>query len=237
MDYGAYLEEYFTGYTVSNELNFQYGGSGTIFVYKYLGGGQNYNDSIIQPVQIICHTDDVASAKTLLATFAQVKTGTGFWEDLEYIKQSYSTPMVLSSYNGMGQNHTAQLSILGTLIISSNISDIKTVEIDGFEYFTTLRKLSYKTQLDTQPDSDRLGATNNQIGMLEFIISMENKNNDVCNKARRIREGNLDINNEFSIKLTFTDNDYEETYTMKLTSFTTDSSNNLSPVITMTFTR
>jgi len=185
----------------------------------------------------MAYTDDVDSARTLLSTFAESKSGTIFVQDLEYIRQSYSTPVVLSSFNGMTNNHTAQIIINGTLIVSSNLSDIKTVDIDGFEYFTTERKLTYVAKEDTQPDSDRLGETNIDSGMLQFTVAMENKDNDICNKARQIREGNRNVDNSFSIKLTFTDNDYEETYTMKLTSFTIDSNNALSPVIVMTFAR
>ena len=236
MDYLSYLQDYFEGFTVSSELNFSYE-SGTVFVLKYLGGGQNYIDSFIQPIQITAHTDDVSTAYTLLSGFAQTKSGTTFSQDLEYVRQSFSTPMGLSSFNGMSKNHTSQIIVNGTLIISSNLSDIKTVNIDGFDYFTTQRKLSYVTKEDTQPDTDRLGATNIESGMLQFIVAMENKNNDVCSKARQIREGNLNVDNEFTIKLTFSDNDYEEEYTMKLTSFTIDSDNALSPVIVMTFAR
>ena len=237
MDYVAYLEEYFTGFTVTSELNFQYGGSGTVFVVKNLGGGQNYLDSLIQPVQIVAHTDDVDAAYTLLSTFAQTKSGTFFIQDLEYIRQAYSTPMVLSSFNGMSPNHTSQIIVNGTLIVSTNLSDISKVEIDDFEYFTVNRKLAYVTKEDTQPDTDRLSDTNISVGMLSFQVSMEHKDNDVCVKARRIREGNLSVDNSFTIKLTFSDNDYVETYTMKLTSYTIDSNNSLSPVVVMTFAR
>ena len=237
MDFLAYLQDYFTGYTVTPEANFKYGGSGTVLLYKKLGGGQNYLDSIVQPVQIIAHTDDINTAYELLATFAQTKSGTMIVEDLEYIRQSYSTPMVLSTFGSSGSNHTSRIMVNGTLIVSTNLSDITKVEIDGFEYFTTIRKLTYATSPDTQPDSLRLGTTNVTGSIITFTVGMENKDNDVCVKARRIRLGSLDIDTEFTITLTFSDNEYEEEYTMKLTSYSVDSSNALSPVTVLTFTR
>ena len=97
--------------------------------------------------------------------------------------------------------------------------------------------MSYVTIEDTQPDSDRLGETNINSAILQFTVGMENKDNDVCVKARRIREGNLDIDNSFTITLTFSDNDYVEEYTMKMTSYTIDSNNALSPVTVLTFER
>jgi len=236
MDYLGYLQDYFDGYTVTEEANFNYKG-GTSFIIKYLGGGQNYLDSVLKPVQIVAQTDDVMAAQLLLATFAQTKSGTMIIKDLEYIRQSYSTPTVLSSFQSAGANHFSQVIVTGTLIISTNLSDITKVEIDGFEYFTTTRSLNYSSVPDTQPDSGRLGTTNINKGILQFICSMENKNNNICVRARRVREGILGIDSSFIIKLTFSDNDIVETYTMKLASYALDSTNLLSPVTTLTFVR
>ena len=235
MDYKAYLESYFTSYTVSEEANFNYTG-GTILIVKYLGGGQNYVDSVIQPVQIVAHTDDVKTTLSALATFAQTNSGTFLIEDNEYIRQLYSTPVVLSTFNPGHQNYASQVILNGTLIISDNIADIKTVKIDDFEYFTTKRDLVYQTLQDTQVNAaDYIADTDIKGAMLQFIVSMENKNNDICNKVSRIRQGQLDSNTEFDIDLTFSNNDTVETYPMKLHSATISSDTALSPIITMTF--
>ena len=236
MDYKGYLEEYFVGYDVTEELNYEFDGGDTVFVIKNLGGGQNYLDSVIQPVQILAHTHDVKATLTLLSAFALAKSGTMILQDNEYIRQSYSTPIVISSNQTSGPNHYSQVILMGTLIVSTDLSDITNVEIDGFDYFTTSRKLSYVTIGDTQPTGTaRVGATNIKNGILQFQCSMENKNNDLSIKARRLRTSTLEVDNAFIIKLTFSDNDYVEEYTMKLDSFTLDSSNALSPVIVFTF--
>lgn len=237
MDYVAYLKETFDN--VYRELNYNYSGSGTEYVVKYIGGGTNYLDSVIQPVQILAYTDDVKTTYNAMSAFAQSNSGLTFVQDNEYIKENYTTPVVLSSFGSGGANHYTNISLTATLIVSTNLSDIKTVTIDDVEYFTTSRKISYVTVEDTQAkgQDDRRGETDITKGILKFVVSMENKNNDLCTKARRIREGNLDINNSFTIKLTFTDNDYVESYTMKLSSMSFDSSNLLSPIITLTFTR
>jgi len=237
MDYKAYLEEYFVGYDVLNELKLNYDGEDIVFIVKNLGGGQNYLDSVIQPVQIVAHGKDVDTAKTLLATFAQVKSGTMFVQNNEYIRQNYSTPFVIGDNQNSGPNHYSQVVISGTLIVSTNLSDIIKVEIDGFEYFTTGRDISYVTVEDTQPDDNRIGTTNIKQAIVTFICSMENKNNDVCNKISRLRQGKLDIDNSFIIKLTFSDNNRTETYTMKHSSSGVDSTNTLSPVTVFTFVK
>jgi hypothetical protein len=237
MDFKAYLEDYFTGYEVTNELNYNYEGDETVFVIKNIGGGQNYLDSVIQPIQILAYTYDVDAAKALLGTFAQTKSGTMFVQNNEYIRQSYSTSFVIGDFASSGANHYSQVVISGTLIVSTNLSDIIKVEIDGFEYFTTGRDISYVTVEDTQPDDNRIGTTNIKQAIVTFICSMENKNNDVCNKISRLRQGKLDIDNAFIIKLTFSDNNRTETYTMKHHNSALKSTNSLSPVTVLTFVK
>jgi len=237
MNYLSYIQTAFTGYTVTEETNYNYSGSGTVFVIKYLGGGQNYNDSVIQPVQISAYTDDINTARELLSAFAKTYSGTSFWENNEFIKQTYSTPLTLTQFQPLGTNHNGTLIVNGSLIISTNLSDITKVEIDNFSYFTTGRKISCVTVEDTQPDANRIGETNIKQAIVQFVCSMENKNNDVCNKISRLRQGTYDIDNSFTIKLTFSDNNRTETYTMKHHSSVIDSSNALSPVTVITFVR
>ena len=53
MDYKTYLESKLTEYTISNELKFNYNGTDTHVVIKNRGGGQNFLDSQILPIQLL----------------------------------------------------------------------------------------------------------------------------------------------------------------------------------------
>lgn len=235
MNYLSYLQSIFTAYTVIEETDLNYDGD-TVIVLKYLGGGQQYQDSTIQPIQIIAYTNNVKTMYDYLSSFSSTYSNTQFTQDLEYVRQSFSTPVVLNKLQGIGDNWNSEILLNGTLVISTNLSDIKTVKIDGYEYFTTQRDLVYNTLQDSQPnDDDYIAQTDIKGSLLQFTVSMENKNNNICKKARRIRQGTLDSNTDFTIVLTFTDNDVTETYTMKLHSFTLSSNNAGSPIITMSF--
>lgn len=236
MNYLNYLKSIFSGYTVTEESNYNYNGEDTAIIIKYLGGGTNYLDSQIQPIQIAIYSPDIPSAKTLADSFAKNYTNTSFWNDLEYVMQYYSTPTVLSQYQNSGLYPVNHIIINGTLIISSNVSEIKKVKIDGFEYETTVRKLSYTTLEDSQPkNTSYLNTTNIKGSVLQFTCTMINRNNDICTKARRIRQGTLNKDNAFIILLTYSDNEIEETYSMKLHSYSLDSENTKLPVIAFTF--
>lgn len=235
MDYKTYLEEILTEYTISDELKFAYNGTDTHVLIKNRGGGANYLDSQILPIQLLIHTTDVEEVINTIKTFAMTYSGTVFVQNLEYVRQFYETPVIITNGQGGGPNHYSQISLLGTLIISTNLSDIKTVEIDGNEYFTTTRNLSYSTIPDTQSSSGGIGETDIVNGMNKFVCTLENKNNPLCNKIRAVRRGNVDVNTTFTIKLTYTDNDFVETYTMKLASATVNSENLKSPVLSLEF--
>jgi len=236
MNYLSYLQDIFTGYTVTEESNYNYNGEDTVVIIKYLGGGANYLGSQIQPVQIVIHTTDVPSAKTLADSFAKTYTNVSFWDDLEYVMQYYSTPTLISQLQNSGLYPGNQIIINGTLIISSDVSEIKSVKIDGYSYETTMRKISYTTLEDSQPkNTEYLNTTNIKGSVLQFTCTMINRNNDICTKARRIRQGTLDKDNAFTVLLTYSDNDIEETYSMKLHSYSLDSENSKLPVIAFTF--
>jgi hypothetical protein len=236
MNYLSYLQSIFSSYTVTEEANYNYSGEDTVIVIKYLGGGANYQGSKIQPVQITFYTIDVQTTMNLAKTFAQNYTNISFSDDLEYVSQYYSTPTVLTQFGAQGSNAVSQIIINGNLIISSNVSEIKKVTIDGYEYETTIRKLNYTTLEDSQPkNAIFINKTNIRGSILQFTCAMINRNNDLGTKARRIRLGILDRDTDFTIKLTYSDNDYEETYTMKLHSYSLDSENQRLPVTAFTF--
>lgn len=235
MDYKSYLESKLTNYTISNELKFNYNGTDTHVLIKQRGGGFNYQDSQILPIQLLVFTYDVEEVIDTLNDFIKDNSATRFVQDLEYVRQYYETPVVISNGQGGGSNHYSQVSLLGTLNVSSNISDIKTVEIDGIKYFTTKRTISYVTVVDTQSNQGQIGETDIKNGMNKFVCELENKNNELCSNVSAIRQGYKNVNTNFTIKLTFTDNDRTETYIMKLASATINSDNSTSPVLALEF--
>lgn len=236
MNYLDYLKLKLPSATITEEVNYVYEGSGLAIQIKYLIG-QNYKESIWQPIQLSVYTDDLPTTKALLETFTKAYNNTVMDDDsLDYIMQFYTTPMLLQAMNPMNNNFISQYIVSGTLLISQNISEIKTVKIDGYEVETATRIISYVTRPNNQrTSSGYLNTSTIENGMVKFTCSMINKNNMACGKARRIRKGLLDINTPFTIELTFSDNDEIETYTMKLDNMSLNSENATLPSITLSF--
>lgn len=237
MDYKAYIQEKFPDYTVTEELNLKYTGT-TIIVINYLGGGTYFSGSAVQPVQLSVKTENLDEARAALKSFAETYSNIPVIQDNEFIRQSYSTSLVISKMNQVAVSYSHQIIVNGILIVSSNISDIKTVSIDGIEYATTQRDLQYSTvQNNERKGDDYYTTTKITKPLLQFVCSLENKNNQLCTKVGRIRQGTLDNNETFAIILTFTDNDRTESYTMRLANSSFNSSNTTIPSLTLTFMR
>lgn len=238
MNYLEYLQSVLTTMNIYEETNYQYSGSGTDCVIKYLQG-TNYLDSIVQPIQLSIYTDDVITARTAIESFAKSYTNTHIIDGTEYVTQFYNTPMVLSVGNMIGPNYSANIILSGTLLISSNVSEIKTVTIDGYDIETTTRTLSYSVVTDTQRNNNSLiSNTDVKSPVVKFVCTFINKNNSLCQKLRRMRLGTLNPNTYFSLTLTYTDNDTTETFsTMKVIDYTLNSDNGGLPAMTVTFSK
>lgn len=235
MNYLNYLKEIFPDYEITEEVNYQWNGVGTAMIVKYLNG-TNYRDSKIQPVQLAVYSDDIQATKSQLDIFSATYNNVPFVRDFEYVQQIYSTPMVLSSFDITGNTYTHQFIITATLIISTNVNDIKKVTIDGSEYETTTRILNYVAVPDSQRVSgEYINQSDIMNAMVKFTCTFINKNGELFEKIRRMREGNLAINTVFTIELTYYDNDYVETYLMKLDSSSINSENQSLPILSLSF--
>jgi hypothetical protein len=173
----------------------------------------------------------------LFQAFTKAYSNTPFASGLEYVQQVYSTPMVMSGYQQAGVMYTAQILVSGQLIISSNVSDIVGVKIDGVAQETTSRVLSYAAVVDNQRKSGALiNVSNIRVATVKFTCVMINKNTSFNTKVRRIRTGQLEPDTAFTVLLTYSDG-YTETYTMKLDSQTLNSDNPSLPMFTVSFTQ
>lgn len=236
MSYRDYLATKLTWATVTDELDYQRHTDEHVVIIKELTGSI-YRDATIKPIQIEVHTDNVVDTKALLETFAKAYNNTDYTEDLDYIKQYYSTPMVINNFNMSGANYSSTILLSGTLVISGNVSDIKTVLIDGEFYETTNRVITYTTVPDSQPVSmdGYTNTTQIRAAVLRVSFNLVSRADTLTQKIRNIRRGNLPINTNFTVKLIHTDNEDYETYTMKLSSNTLNSDNTSLPIIAVEF--
>lgn len=236
MNYRDYIASILTWAVVTEELNYRGEASDKTIIIKDLPGS-NYRDAIVKPIQLEIETDEVTTTKSLMETFAQTYNNTDFTDGLTYVKQYYNTPMVLGNFNMSGNGFTSKIIVSGTLIISENISDIKTVIIDGEIVETQARTLTYTTVPDNQASGmgGLINTTEIRNGMLQFSFNLISKSNSLTHKIRRIIKGEIAVNTTFTVKIIFSDNDDAMSLNMKLNSNSLNSNNQALPVGAIAF--
>lgn len=236
MNYRDYLASLLTWATVTTDVDYRRQEDEHVVIIKEIMGN-NYRDTVVKSILLEVHTTDVVATKSLLETFSATYNDTSYTDDFDYVRQFYNTPMVLTNFQFSGENYSSIINVSGTLIISSNISDIKTVLIDGESYETYKRMITFSSVIDNQaPDmTGYINESEVRNGVLKASFNLISRGDSITHKLRSIRRGELPINTTFSIGLIYTDNDDVENYTMRCESHTVDSNNSSLPVLTISF--
>lgn len=236
MNYRDYLASLLTWATVTTDVDYQRQTDEHVVIIKDIIG-TNYRDTVVKSILLEVHTTDVVATKSLLETFTSTYNDTSYTDDFDYVRQFYSTPMVLTNFNISAENYSSIINVSGTLIISSNISDIKTVLIDGESYESYKRTVTYSTVVDNQAPNMTGDINESEIrnGVVKISFNLISRGDSITHKLRSIRRGELPINTTFTVGLIYTDNDDVEEYTMRCESHTVDSNNSALPVLTLSF--
>ena len=229
MKYIDYIKETLQSYTdkynivVVEEIDNNYNpqDNDILVVYKKLAGAVNGNVKFM-PIQfeIYSANNDVNDTMYLFEKFVDEKSNTSFVLGLDHMKQDYNTPVDMTNFLEVGSGFRAYIYVSGTLMITSNISDVKEVRIDGKPINYTNVSIAYTAQPSTSKKSgENLQNTMLSNANLQIIISGF-CNADVFNQQLSLmRQGILSPNTEFNLKLTFTDNDVEEYYTCRVLNY------------------
>ena len=228
-------------WVLTEELNINWDGETTIGILK-MQTGTKYQDSVVQPFQLIVMTDNVIDAKAELESFITKNQNQFFISDfINYCKQYYYKPVIPTVATPTGNMLTSQIILTGTLIVSQNVSDIKAAYIDGELIKITTSAINFSSQGEGHVyplrNTTALAETKQKASAVSFQITFINKNNSFGEKLRLLRQGKLSINTLFDLKLVFTDNDSEEEYKCVISSYAINSENGTLPVATVVFTK
>lgn len=221
-------------YIVKEELN--YDPSEDTIIIRSLQG-TNFKGSTVQPIQLEVYTDNTNEAMRDMSLFATTSTSEVITGGLTYIKMAFGTPQVFNVFVAQGTQQVSTVVLNGTLIISSDIQDVKDVIIDGnsvhFDQITdsySALEDNVKLYDDIFPNT-RITAAINKI-----TLNTISKNSPLMAKIRNIRKGLLAPDVLFNIKLIYLD-ETELEFTMKLGSYATIVSGSNIPSATVVFTQ
>jgi len=174
-------------------------------VVKYLTSDIQFNAETA-PVQILAlsEQDSLDKTKMILNKFSIDNNWQVIIDNGTYIKQQYTSPVVLSNFNEVGRGMRSVLYITGTLTIMENVLDIKKLEIDGVEYKPIGFNISYSMSVDTQPVQDKEIATSSKtVSTFAASFTLPMIESDFVNDVLDILDEELQGNENYTVKITF----------------------------------
>ena len=212
----------------------------TIYVIiKKLASTLTYNITT-QPVQIltIAEQNQLDITKALLESFVNTYNWTTDLDETTYLKQQYSSPVVLSNFNEVSYGYRSIVYVTGTLYVMENVVDIDTLEIDGTEYKPLTFGFSYQMTGNTQAvGTSILAETVKSVATFTVTLSVPLLNDDLCNKVRQIMNGTLSGNTNFLFEITFTTGTANIETNMKLINAQLQTAPNTAPSLNLSFMR
>jgi len=190
-------------------------------VIKYLSTDIAYN-SLVRPIQILIVSEgnQMQNTKILFDYFAEhynwkLVSYTDNNENITYIKQQYSTPVVISNFNDIGYDFRSVLYLSGTLIIMENVVDITTT-LSGVTYDNALSikigsadaeiikpltfQFQYNTGCDTQPVAGQtISSSVKSVSTFSLVFTIPATTSTLLTNATNISAGLQTGNTKFTI--------------------------------------
>lgn len=245
MNYKEYLETALQSYTndyvikVYDEANYNYNPKDNeiVVIVKKLSGSVIGNVKFY-PVQFEVYgaKNETNTTMNVLTRFVEDYSNTNFLLGLDYYKQDYSTPIDATNFNAIGDGFRSQFIITGTIMITNSISDVDKVYINGREMNNTTIAFGYATNpISRRNSGDNLQQTVIENGGLLITITTF-KNADILNESLSlIKLNKKKLNDIYTLKFIYTDNEREEEYKCVIESFTENHDRTNPPTRTIVF--
>lgn len=147
----------------------------TIYVVvKYLASSIEFGAET-QPIQllILSEQNGLEKAKTLFDSFTVTHNWISGIFDGTFVKQQYSSPVVLSNYNEISHGYRSVLYVSATLYLMENVADITEFKIKGISVKPFNTTWSYQMSGNTQAISgDLIASTVKNIATFSLSLSI-----------------------------------------------------------------
>lgn len=148
-------------------------------VTKYLASSIEFGAET-QPIQILILSEQngLQEAKEIFETFTQTHNWRAGTFDGTFIKQQYTSPVVMSNFNEVNYGMRSVLYVSATLFIMENISDVENLKIMGVSVKPLSFQWSYQMSGNTQPiGGDMIASTVKNMATFQAALSIPVLNN------------------------------------------------------------
>lgn len=151
-----------------------------------------------QPIQMLIMSEEnsLSVANSIINKFCEDYNNYVYIEDTTYIKNIYSTPVVLNNFERVGTGYRSVLYVNATLIILENVIDIKDFKVrfmrnnGTYTSYTNLDPLScsigYSMEGDTEAFGGGMSTTEKDFSTMVMTMNLACVSNDVITKCIEI---------------------------------------------------
>jgi len=208
-------------FKITKELSFEFEDNCDNAILKTQQGKQ-YQKGVIMPVFLTIITKDTNTTVDIWNAWVKEVSDKDYQEGTNNFYMIFQTPSVSQVFDEHSANFYSTISIIGTVVVTENVMDIKKLEIDGDEI--TVNDWTYKmtNTIDSEQPVDGSDDFINTSEVTASIINMQvtTFNEDyatIRQKLTNMRKNIVSPNSTFHIKVTWSDDSYEE-HDMKCTS-------------------
>lgn len=143
-------------------------------ITKYLTSSIEYGVET-QPVQILVLSEQngLQEAKELFDAFTLSHNWRAGTFDNTFVKQQYSSPVVMSNFNEAAYGYRSVLYVSATLFIMGEIADVEDLEINGVPIKPLTFNWSYQMTGNTQPQAgDQIASTVKNISTFQATLAI-----------------------------------------------------------------
>lgn len=212
----------------------------TVYVIiKKLSSTITYNIDTI-PIQIIAiaEQNDMDKTKELFDIFVNQNNWIASLVGTTYIKQQYTSPVVLSNFNEVSYGYRSVIYVTGTLFIMEDVVDIDELKIDNVKYKPLTFSFSYQMTGNTQAvGTSVIAETVKSIATFTVTLSVPLLDDDLCDKVREIMNGTQSGNTNFAFSITYTKGTANISANLKLINAQLNTAPNQAPSLMLSFMR
>lgn len=168
-------------------------------VTKYLTSSIEYGAET-QPIQILVLSEQngLKEAKEIFDAFTVTHNWRAGTHDGVYVKQQYSSPVVMSNFNEAAYGYRSVLYISATLYIMQNVCDVEKLKIKDVDIKPLNFNWSYQMTGNTQPvGGDMIASTVKNISTFQATMSIPVLNSYISETGfveDQVEGGNLPAN-------------------------------------------
>lgn len=195
-------------FKINSELNYNFE-KGKDNVVLRLQQGNRYKKGVVIPISILITSEDILEAFNVWSAFVSVTSDQSYVEGVDSYYFMLMTPTLQQFFDEIGNNYQGVVSVMGTIVQTSNTDDIKKIEINKDDFDEPVEidvidsAFSFTNVIDQAQVNTNLNSADASGAVLTLIIDTYIDVNEFFNTLFLMRRGTVPNDAVFNLTITW----------------------------------